>query len=179
MNSKTVGVLTRWALEMAIYHRQVERWRMELIGLSRLPPAMVTELCNIRRDASGPEEAQAGEEQESYLPEVLEFVCALVTEGRGHLLSAVATEFGREGDAYTGRMRAQVVAAVPLDEDTIRRIERRLSDLIGRPTAVDVHVDPNIVGGLVIKLGDRVLDRSVHARLESLRDALISTAELS
>ncbi len=177
--SGMVGVLTRRAFEMAIRHRQLERWRTELVGLSRLPPAEVAELCSSRRDAFGLNQAHAGKEYESYLPEVVEFVCALVAEGRGHLLSAVAAEFGRECDAHTGRVRAQVVAAVPLDEDTICRIERRLSDLTGRPTAVDVHVDPDVVGGLVIKLGDRVLDRSVHARLESLRNALLSAAELS
>ncbi len=164
---------------MAIHHRQLERWRIELFGLSGLPPAMVAELCSSRGDVSSLNKAQGGKEHGSYLPQVVEFVCALVAEGRGHLLPAVAAEFGRECDAYTGRMRAQVVAAVPLDEDTICRIERRLSDLTGRPMAVDVHVDPDVVGGLVIKLGDRVLDRSVHARLESLRNALLSAAELS
>ncbi|MFW6055909.1 MAG: ATP synthase F1 subunit delta [Chloroflexota bacterium] len=178
-NSRMVDVLTRRALEMAIYQRQLERWRMELIRLSRLSPSTVAGLCSHRMDTSGLNEVQAGDEHESYLPEVVGFVCGLVAEGRGHLLSSVAAEFGRECDAYTGRMRAQVVAAIPLDEDTVCRIERRLSDLTGRPTAVDVHVDPDVVGGLVIKIGDRVLDRSVHARLESLRNALLSGAQLS
>ncbi|MFW6102842.1 MAG: ATP synthase F1 subunit delta [Chloroflexota bacterium] len=178
-NSRMVSVLTRRALEIAIRHHQLERWRVELTGLSRIPPAMVAELCRFRRNTSRLDKAQDGKEHESYLPEVVEFVCALVAEGRGHLLSSVAEEFGRECDAYTGRMRAHVVAAIPLDEDTIYRIERRLSDLTGRPTAVDVHVDPDVVGGLVIKVGDRVVDRSVHARLESLRNALLSAAQLS
>lgn len=174
-----IDVLTWRALEMATRRGQLDRWRSEVLELSKLDSATVAGLCRPMAPDSPEGRVQASERREGYTREVLEFVCAVVAEGHAHLLPAVAAEFGRRSDAYAGRTRARVTVAVPLDEETLHRIEDRLSEVTGRRTSVDVQVDPDIIGGLVLRVGDRLLDGSVRARLDSLRDALLSSADLS
>jgi F-type H+-transporting ATPase subunit b len=67
-------------------------------------------------------------------------------------------------------VKAEVVSALPLSADEQTTIQK---DLVGRgATDVDFKVDPKILGGLVVRLGDRVVDASVSGKLESLRQSL-------
>ena len=75
------------------------------------------------------------------------------------------------------RTQAEVVSAVPLAEPTYVRIQAELERLAGR--ALDLHrrVDPGILGGLVVRVGDRRLDLSLAARLASLRERMSARPE--
>ena len=96
----------------------------------------------------------------------------LVERGRAAVLPAVLTEYDRLADAASGRVRAEVTTAVPVDGALRDRITRELSERLGSPVQTTVRQDPAILGGLVIRIGDRVIDGSVRSRLEQLRGAL-------
>jgi F-type H+-transporting ATPase subunit b len=66
---------------------------------------------------------------------------------------------------------AEVTSALPLDDKEQEMIKKSVSDKVGA-AAVIFHVDPSILGGLVIRVGDKVLDDSVAGKLEGLRQAL-------
>jgi ATP synthase F1 delta subunit len=68
----------------------------------------------------------------------------------------------------------EVVSAVPLDDSQRARIEARLASENGA-VAVRYRVEPTILGGLVVRVGDRLIDGSVAARLGQLRHALLGT----
>ncbi len=70
-------------------------------------------------------------------------------------------------------IRAEVVTAVPVDAELKRRIGRVLGEKLGGAVQTEVRQDPDIIGGLVIRIGDRVIDNSVRTRLEQLRGALV------
>jgi F-type H+-transporting ATPase subunit delta len=61
---------------------------------------------------------------------------------------------------------------VELDPATIARLEEALSRSAGRPVEAQVVVDPTVIGGLVARIGDTVIDGSLRGRLESLRQSL-------
>ena len=65
-------------------------------------------------------------------------------------------------------------AAVPLDDQELERITRFASSLIHKEVVVSTHVDESILGGVVIQIGDQLLDGSTRARLEELRKQLRS-----
>lgn len=66
-------------------------------------------------------------------------------------------------------LAVSVTSAVELDPDTAEGIGRRIEEQTGRPVELVARVDPDVVGGLVVQVGDTVLDASVRSRLERLR----------
>ena len=72
-------------------------------------------------------------------------------------------------DEYRGRQRVEVTSAVPLDAGEVERISRFVSELIQKEVVVSTEVDEAILGGVIIQIGDQLLDGSVRSRLEGLR----------
>ena len=66
---------------------------------------------------------------------------------------------------------AEIVSALPLTDDEKESVRQDITSKVGSQT-VTFRVDPNILGGLVVKVGDKVLDGSVAGQLESLRQSL-------
>jgi ATP synthase F1 delta subunit len=70
----------------------------------------------------------------------------------------------------------EVTSAVELDEGLVASIEDRIKEATGRQVETTHKVDPNIIGGLVLRVGNKVLDASVHGRLERLRRQITRAA---
>ncbi|MGA2504730.1 MAG: F0F1 ATP synthase subunit B [Anaerolineales bacterium] len=76
-----------------------------------------------------------------------------------------------EGAELTGDL-AEVTSALPLSKEEQEAVKTNILDKMGAKTNVEFHVDPQILGGLVIRVGDKVLDGSVSGQLEGLRKTL-------
>lgn len=99
-------------------------------------------------------------------------VAQLVTTPRGR---SVVNGLGQLAEAAAKRRErsvAYVVAPVPLSPQQEERLTNTLTRVYSRPIALHVEVDPDLQGGLVIKVGDEVIDGSVTGRLEELRRRL-------
>jgi len=71
---------------------------------------------------------------------------------------------------------ATATSAAPLDDAEIRAITARLEAMTGGSVALETAVDPDLLGGIVVRVGDRLIDGSVRGRLERLRNRLASGA---
>lgn len=100
------------------------------------------------------------------------FVSVLVEHGQPRLASRIRDEFRAMVDEHLGVARAEVVTAVALEEDQRGRVEASLSDIVGARVVASERVDPSIIGGVVARVGDRLIDGSVRNRLEALRHRL-------
>jgi F-type H+-transporting ATPase subunit delta len=96
----------------------------------------------------------------------------LVERGRLAELGAVSEEFERLAHQHEGVTEAVVTTAVALPEASALDVERRLGALTGTRVILHRRVDPSIIGGLVVRLGDRLIDGSIATRLEALRAQL-------
>jgi len=96
----------------------------------------------------------------------------LVRKGRSLAAREVADAFNRMADEHEGIAQAQISSAVELDATQVSAIEARLSEATGKRVRAVVSVDPSLVGGLVIRVGDKLLDSSVRTRLRLLRRQL-------
>ena len=96
----------------------------------------------------------------------------LVQRGRVRLSSALLAEYQRYLDAHEGIEPAEVVTAIPLDEAEQQEVARRLREVVGKELRLSISVAPEILGGLVARVGGRVLDGSTRSRLRSLRENL-------
>ena len=92
--------------------------------------------------------------------------------GRGEDLMAIADQFTARSAEERDRAVAEVRSAVPLDDETVDRLARALAQRIGNQVEVRVVVDESVLGGLVARVGDTVIDGSVRKRLERLREAV-------
>ena len=75
-------------------------------------------------------------------------------------------------DEQEGRERAVVRSAVPLEAAHVERLAGYLGELVGKDVDVTTAVDPAILGGLVARVGDRLIDGSVRTRLQDMRKSL-------
>lgn len=106
-------------------------------------------------------------------PMVRNMVNLLVARGLVDAVGEACNEFSELLDRQEGRQRVEVTTAVPLEEADLERITAFVADLIGREVVVTARVDDAILGGLIIQIGDRLLDGSARSRLNGLREQLI------
>ena len=85
---------------------------------------------------------------------------------------SIASFFQDLLDEERGVARATVTTAVELDADRRAQLEQRLSAQTGKQVSVETRVDPSILGGVVVRIGDRLLDGSTRTRLRHLRGQL-------
>ena len=105
-------------------------------------------------------------------PPALNLARLLVAKRRVRLAGQVREEFGSLLDAHEGRARATVTTAVPLSDEQTAGIAGRLSQITGKTVTVEQDVDPGIVGGLVARRGDTLIDGSTRSRLVALKKSL-------
>jgi ATP synthase F1 delta subunit len=73
-------------------------------------------------------------------------------------------------------LEVRVTSAKPLDEELVKSIGQRIEDQTGRRIDLDANVDPDVIGGLVLRVGNMVMDASVRGRLERLRKEVARAA---
>jgi F-type H+-transporting ATPase subunit delta len=105
-------------------------------------------------------------------PPARNLVRLLIERGRIAALPEVLDEYDRLADRASGVVRAEVVAAIPVDAQLEDRIKSALTATLGSNVETVVSQDPDIVGGLIIRIGDRVIDSSLRTRLQQLQASL-------
>lgn len=96
----------------------------------------------------------------------------IVQSGRVRQLTAIASAVATLAAADRARVLAEVRAAVSLSDEQQRELTRALSSATGQDVELKVVVDPGVLGGIVVKMGDTVIDGSVARRLAELRGRL-------
>lgn len=96
----------------------------------------------------------------------------LVSKGRENLFTQVAASYQEMRDRQLGIVEAQVRAALPLSAEDEQKIAKGIEGLTGKKVRLNAQVDPKILGGLIIRVGDTVYDGSVLHQLNTLRGRL-------
>ncbi len=99
--------------------------------------------------------------------------CALLADkDRLPLLPDIADDFGKLLDDAKGLSRGVVTTALELDSAHKDAIKTKLESQTGRSLALEYIVDQSIIGGIILRVGDRVYDASLRAQLDNLREAI-------
>lgn len=96
------------------------------------------------------------------------FLGVLAHNRRLSQLPMVIRNFRTLAARHRGETTAEVTSAHPLDDDQIAQLKSQLKSRLGRDVAVDLNVDPQILGGLVVRIGSQMIDSSIRTRLNSL-----------
>ncbi len=100
------------------------------------------------------------------------FLGVLATNRRLGQLPMVIRNFRTLAALHRGETTAEVISAHPLDDDQVAQLKDQLRQRIGRDVAVELNVDPTILGGLVVRIGSQMIDSSIRTRLNSLAHAM-------
>lgn len=109
-------------------------------------------------------------------PLVLNLGRLLIRRGRAGLAPQIAAAYREILDKARGISHALVTAAVPLSQDDVKAIEKRLGEITGGKVVVETEVDEGILGGLIVRIGDRLIDGSTRSRLQELKRQLQGVA---
>ncbi len=107
-------------------------------------------------------------------PMLVNFILVTIDKRRQRLLRTIAMEFDALVDLHENRVHVDVTVARPLDDETSVALERRLSALLGKTAVPHIHVDPGILGGVVVRAGDTIYDGSLRRRLDRMRRQLMA-----
>ena len=106
-------------------------------------------------------------------PLVMNLALLVVARGRLDLVADMVLEYGQLVDEQRGIAHAEVATAVPIELEDKDKLVRYLSDLVGLKIVLTERVDPSIIGGLVARVGDKIIDGSTRSRLLALRESML------
>ena len=105
-------------------------------------------------------------------PITTNFLGVLARNGRKNELRPIIRAFKRISADFRGEISAEVTSAHPLKDDQLDALKIQLKGRSGRDVTIDANVDPNILGGIVIKLGSEMIDASIRTKLNRLASAM-------
>ena len=109
-------------------------------------------------------------------PEFLNFLELLLEKGRIPVIFRIQRQFNAMWDKENRRLGVTVTSAVELDPEVTKRISDEIEEQTGNTVELTSRVDPDILGGLVVQVGNMILDTSIQNRLEKLRKSVASAA---
>ena len=105
---------------------------------------------------------------------VRNFLGVLNEKGRLRLLPSITEAFGNLLDEQKGKVEVDVTVAHKLSPDQLEQVRRKVSESLGKDAVVHQYVDADIIGGLVLRVEDRLIDASVKYQLEAMRERLLA-----
>ena len=182
--SVTTGVAGRYAsalFELADSARSLDQVAQDLDTFKKL----VAESADLRRLIASP--VIGRDLQGKALLAVLDaagirgltrnFIGTVAANGRARDLPAMASAFLAELASRRGETSAGVTSAVPLTPQQLQQLADALRSVLGgAKVSLDAHVDPDILGGLVVKVGSRLFDSSIRSKLQRLQLAMKGVA---
>jgi len=103
------------------------------------------------------------------------FLDVLTRNNRLGLLRDIAAAYQGIRDKQAGRVRVIVRSAAALDDKQKAELQQTLASKLGKEPVLSVRVEPSLLGGMIVQVGDRVYDSSVRTRLDNLRNTLMTS----
>ena len=165
------------AFELARDRDELELWEGELGALAdALATPEAVDFVASRQVAVEAKEAFLRRAAGEPSPLVWNLVRLLASKGRLALVPQMVEQFQTLLDEHRGIAHAQVVTAVPMSEEEHEALARRLSELTGKRVLVETQEDPEILGGMIALIGDRLIDGSTRSKLLALKRRLAGSA---
>ena len=162
------------AFEEAQHNGQVAEWAdmLESLEFIAADPTVKGLMANPRIENEALGALILDVAGERLTPPGRNFLRLLAQNGRLDLIAAIRRIFEQEREALEGRGHVEVRSAYPLAPEEESRIGDAMSKRLGVSVSLSVAVDPELIGGVVVRAGDLVIDASLRGRLDQLRQAL-------
>lgn len=158
---------------MALETKELDRWQSDLRRMASLAEdATLIAFLESPKIHFDDKARLLSEWLDGINPLALNLAHLLVTKGRLSMMGGIADGYQRLLDSYRGIEPAEVITAVPLDEEDKRRLAEHLGAIVGKEVVLKTEVDPGLLGGIVARVGGMLLDGSTRSKLEALKKEL-------
>ena len=156
--------------EIAVERGEIDRWQSDLGKIASIgEDAAFTMLLESPRLHFNDRTKLLSERLGDINPLALNLVYLLVARGRLSMVSEIVDEYQRLLDSYRGIEQAEVITAIPLTDEDKLSLEERLGAVVGKKVVIKPEVDSSLIGGIVARIGGKLLDGSTRSRLEALK----------
>jgi len=176
---KNMAIARRYAKALLLIGKedgQAETYRDEIAGVSEListEKELELAINNPLYDMEGRKKVLQAVIAKLDLTKVTEaFLMLLFDKGRIGFLGAISDFYQKLADELKGVLRASLVSASELSSETTDKIRATLSNMTGKDIILDAEEDPELIGGIVTRIGDLVLDGSIRTQLLNMRESL-------
>ncbi|MGH2377666.1 MAG: ATP synthase F1 subunit delta [Candidatus Limnocylindria bacterium] len=161
-------------MDIATEAKAVDGYRASTVAVA---DAFSEDFLRVLRDPSRPLEQRllAAEASTKGQPDAIaSLVSMLVRRGRIALIGAIAAAYGELVDERAGIAKARITTAVPFPDSQRTSFVGRLEKSTGKRIVAEFAVEPELIGGATVQVGDHLIDASLRARLDALREQLAS-----
>ncbi len=176
---KNLAVARRYAKALLLIGKddgQTDLYREELDRFTTLVAenaALEQAIINPLYDAAGRKKVLQSVVERLDLSELMKsFLLLLFEKGRIGFIDSINHFYKELADNVRGVASAELISATDLPDETINKIRTALSKRTGKDVKLEVKQDPSLIGGIVTKIGDLVLDGSVKTQLQNMRESL-------
>jgi F-type H+-transporting ATPase subunit delta len=176
---KNLAIARRYAKALLLIGKedgQTNTYREELGTFAKLierEKSLEQVLNNPLYDAEGRKKVLTGVIDKMEMSQTMAtFLHFLFDKGRIGFLGSISEFFQKFADELKGVARASLVSAAELSTETVDKIRSALSKRTGKDIILEVEQDPELIGGIVTRIGDLVLDGSVRTQLLNMRESL-------
>ncbi|CAN5754503.1 F0F1 ATP synthase subunit delta [soil metagenome] len=166
------------AFQIAQRDGTVEQWleQLEEVGQVARDPQAVRRLEDPAVPLDVRQEALLGALHVDTLPQVRNLLSLILRRRRVEMLGQIGREFRRLYNRQAGITEATAISATELSAAEVRALRERVERMAGGRVELTFEVEPALLGGVQLRLGDRLIDGSVRGRLERLRNELTARA---
>lgn len=172
----SAGRYVRAVFEIALERQELDRWQSDLRKIASLGEdaavAALFENPKLRFEDKAKLLATALGDVN---PLALNLAYLLVAKGKWDIAAGLADGYERLLDSYRGIERADVTTAISLDDEDRQKLEARLGTIFDKKVIVTSEVDASLLGGVIVRMGGKLLDGSVRSRLEALKKEIVTT----
>jgi len=176
---KNLAIARRYAKALLLIGKEdgnAEAYREELAGVASLISAsdeLEQAICNPLYDAAGRKKVLETIITKVGVSAVMKsFLLLLFDKGRIGLVSSISDFYEKLADELKGVARASLVSATELSSEAVDKIRASLSKRTGKDIVLEIEQDPSLIGGIVTRIGDLVLDGSIKTQLLNMRESL-------
>ncbi|MFC1921195.1 ATP synthase F1 subunit delta [Chloroflexota bacterium] len=157
----------------ALESNELNRWQSDLRRVANLIKDAALRASLENPETGFNEKAQAlSERLGETAPDMLKLLTELLTGGRITAIDDISDEYQRLVDNHRGiegTVTAEITTAIPLENDDTLRIAKRLTSMLGKSVVLKTNVNPDLIGGIIIKIGDKLIDGSIRSKLDALK----------
>lgn len=159
--------------QIAAERNELERWQSDLEMIAGLgDDREVVALFENPRIPFGDKQKVLAGQFGDINPLALNLLYLLVTENSLGIVGQIAYEYRKLMNEHLGVEEADVLTAVPIDDEEKAKLEERLGTVVGKKVIVRTTVDPGLMGGIVARIGGKLIDGSTRSRLELLKEQI-------
>ena len=184
MSSGAKGLAGRYAIALYALANDAGKVESVVADLTNLA-ALITENADVKSMVGSP--AITWIEQMNAITAILEkagadaltvkFAGTVAANGRLHAMDRIISAFLEEHARRRGEISAEVISAVALDNSRTASLEKVVGSLAGNDKlSLSMRVDPSLIGGLVVRIGSRMIDTSIRTKLNRLKTAMKGVA---